>query len=460
MKRMEMAAALGVAIAGGWAASAHEAQPAKPNVVLIVSDDMGYNDTTVYGCKDIKTPNIERLAAAGTVFTDAYVTGPICVPSRMGLFFGRYPQRWGIYGHTDGHVPKGQQATLTQTTLGTLFQRAGYVTAVIGKWHLSGARCDVPVENSPDRNGFDEVSVIHGGMASYAAGTPLYVGKGKEEPAPGFLTDHFGKLAVDFIGRHRAKPFFLALTFTAVHSPFMADRGDIAEKDPAVPPHRHVYNGMMKALDRNVGRVLDALAAAGLEQNTIVAFINDNGGPKRTPACNDPLRGFKVELYEGGIRTPMIMKWPGRIPAGKRFAGISSGMDLGATFLAAAGLSGEAGKPLDGVDLLPFLDGRQRGDPHPVLFWECNWNKNPDCAVRRGRWKAVQLRTQPGNPAPDKWELYDLSGDISESHNVATAHTDIVKELDAAHRAWRAQMVDSVTAAAGPSAVGPARSTP
>ncbi len=422
----------------------------KPNVVLIVSDDMGYGDTGPFGCKDIKTPNLDRLAAEGTVLSDAYVAGPICVPSRMGIFIGRYPQRWGIYGHQDGHVPKGQHATAKETVIAKLFKNAGYATALIGKWHIGGARSDVPVENRPDNNGFDVVSVIHGGMASYWPGTPLYIGNGTNQAAPEYLTDHFGKLSADFIARNKAKPFFLCLTFNAVHSPFEALESDEQEY-AVVSKGRRTYAAMLSAMDRNIGRVLDSLKATGVEENTMVVFMNDNGAPPpmggkyRCESSNRPLRGYKFDVLEGGVRTPMIMKWPGRIPAGKRFAGISSAMDLSATFLSAAGIPAPTDKPLDGVDLLPYLAGKKAGNPHETLFWECNWYKPSDCAVRRGNWKLVQQHVPVTGPVLGKWQLFDLSKDIGEANDVATKHPDIVKELDSAFRGWRSQMVDSCT---------------
>ena len=422
---------------------------AKPNVVLIMADDMGYADLGAFGCNEFKTPNLDRLAAEGTRFSDAYVSAPVCVPSRMGILIGRYQQRWGIYRNSDGHSPHGLTGTAQEYTVAEIFQKAGYATALIGKWHLSGDREveKAPPETRPERNGFEEVAIISGGMSSYKAGTPLYRGGGRVEAAPEYLTDHFGKLSVDFIERHKDKPFLLCLTFNAVHAPLQAVEADRQQHGEIANLDRRTYAGMMSAMDRNIGRVLDALAASGLEKNTIVAFLSDNGGPapdaaghSRNMADNGPLRGHKFDILEGGIRTPMLLKWPGKIPAGQTFSGLSSSMDLPATFLAAAGLEAPSDKPLDGVDLLPFLSGKQTGEPHRELFWQSNWFVKPDCALRRGNWKIVQLRTGPQGPEAGKWELYDLSRDVGEASNVAQQHPEIVKELDAAFRAWRAGM--------------------
>lgn len=426
------------------------AEPVRPNVVLIISDDMGYSDIGPFGCKDIRTPNIDRLAKGGTLFTDAYVSGPICVPSRMGIMTGRYQQRWGVYGNNDGYTPEGLKRTAAETTIAEVFQKAGYVTALIGKWHLSGngAILKAPPETLPEKNGFDEVTVIPGGMSAYKEAM-LYCGGGRLEKAPEYLTDHFGKLSVDFIQRNKSKPFLLFLTFNAVHAPLQAVDADVAKCGEIPVVDRRTYAGMMTALDRNVGRVLDAITAAGVEQNTIVVFLSDNGGPahdaavhSRNMAENGPFRGHKFDVLEGGIRTPMMMKWPGRIPAGKKFSGLSSSMDIGATFLAAAGLFAPTDKPLDGIDLLPFLDGRKSGEPHASLFWECNWYDKPDCAARRGQWKIVQLCTGTEGLTAEKWQLFNLSTDLGEANNVAGKHPEIVKELDGAFRDWRSQMME------------------
>lgn len=432
-----------------------DAAPSKrPNMVLIVADDMGYADIGAFGCKDFATPNLDRLAGAGVRFTNAYVTGPICVPSRTGIFTGRYPQRWGIYGNNDGYTPGGIRQTASEQTFAEVFQRAGYATALIGKWHLSGnGSLEKSVQESrPEQNGFEEVAVIGGGMSSYKAGTLLYQNGGSLVAAPEYLTDYFGRRSVEFIQRNKERPFLLCLTFNAVHAPLQALSGDVESHAEIGNMDRRTYAGMAAALDRNVGRVLDALAAAGVEDNTLVAFLSDNGGPahdaaghSRNMADNGPLRGHKFDVLEGGIRTPMMFRWPGRFPAGKAFGGISSSMDIAATFLAAADLSVAGVKPLDGVDLTPYLCGQQGGEPHESLFWECNWFGAPDCAARRGVWKIIQTRTGAGGAEGGKWELYDLSRDLGEARNVAAEHPQVVRELDAAYREWRGGMAPAQT---------------
>lgn len=450
MKAIAIALVLSVACV---ACSAEQDQ--RPNIVLIVSDDMGYGDVGVFGCKDIETPNIDRLAREGVVFTDAYVSGPICSPSRLGLMTGRYPSRWGIYTNEDVFTAEGLEGTAAETTVATLLRKEGYRTGIFGKWHLCADLFKAPEENRPERLGFDEVCVVRGGMASYRAGTPLYGGDGREVKAPEYLTDHFGKLSADFIGRNKHRPFFLYLAFTAPHAPLEATREDMARYESIADQGRRTYAGMMAALDRNVGRVLDALAEAEIEDDTLVVFLSDNGGPSptshatsRNMASNLPLRGFKGDVYEGGVRTPMIMKWPGHLAPDSKFGGMVSSLDVAPTFLSAARHAAPLDRPLDGQDLVPYLDGRTPGEPHAALCWEWSWFSGPPLCrfgVRRGDWKAVQVRRGADGPVPTMWQLYDLSNDIGEARDLATHHPEKVAELAEAFRDWRAQMATSCT---------------
>lgn len=426
---------------------AAESRP--PNIILILADDLGYSDVGYAGCGDIWTPHLDSLAREGTVFTDAYVTAPICVPSRMGIMMGRYQERWGVYNNEGGYWPEGQRRTAAETTVAEFLQAAGYATALFGKWHLcgNGGKSDQVNVASPERNGFDEVEVIFGGSASYWTGTPLYQAGSKTVKAPKYLTDHFGNLAVDFVRRHREEPFFLALAFNAVHAPLNALEKDSATNGEITNMDRRTYAGMVTALDRNIGHVLEAVSANGLAENTLVAFLSDNGGPapdaaahSRTMANNGRFRGFKFDVWEGGIRTPLVMKWPTHIPAGKLFAGLTSSMDLAATFLAAAGVPFPVEHPLDGVNLLPMLSGENVGSPHDELFWECRWYPKPDCAARVGKWKIVQLETGPEGPIASKWLLFDLNEDPGEQCDLSGQYPDRVREMDKKFRVWRNQM--------------------
>ena len=421
----------------------------QPNIVLIVADDMGYADIGATGVKDIRTPNLDRLAREGTFFSDAYVTGPICVPSRMGIFMGRYQARWGVYTNSHGYVESRQRATAAEKTIAEFLKEAGYATALFGKWHLCGQAKFPPVEGGqPEDNGFDEVEVIFGGMAPFWKGTPLYQAGGKKASAPEYLTDHFGNLSADFVKRKKDGPFFLALMFNAVHAPLHALDEDKAKYDEITHMDRRTYAAMLDSMDKNIGRVLDTLDQLGLADNTLVAFLSDNGGPAHDApghsynmADNGPLRGHKFDVWEGGIRSPMILKWPGRIPSGKCYDGLSSSMDLAATFLAAANLPSPTDKPLDGVNLLPSVNDKQNGEPHEWLAWAAEWGRGGvDAALRRGDWKIVQLKTGRDGPVPEAWKLYHLTKDIGETTDLAAQHPDRVKEMAALFRQWRAEM--------------------
>jgi len=420
----------------------------RPNLVLIISDDMGYADLPRFGADmEIPMPNIDRLAAAGVTFSDAYVSGPICVPSRMGIVTGRHQARWGVY--TNVYAGEPFDGFNKEKTLAEYLKAAGYATALIGKWHLCGN--GRPMSGIlPDKRGYDEVVIIPGGMSSYWPDASLYRHDSENATAPEYLTDHFGKQAADFIRRQKNdRPFFLHLAFNAVHAPLHALDDDKAAFDEAANADRKTYAGMMRAMDRNIGRVLDALTQGGFDDNTLVVFVNDNGGPALTAAkhsynqaSNAPLRGYKFDCLEGGVRTPMILRWPGRAPAGQTFSGITSSMDVAPTFLAAAGIAPPADRPMDGVDLLPFLTGAKTGDPHASLCWQSFFGNasKAQAAIRRGQWKLWQECDLSDGPAPDRWSLYDLSADIGESKDLNALNPEIVKRLDAEWRAWRARM--------------------
>jgi len=432
------------------------AQPrsGKPNLVLIISDDMGYADLPLSGKSAVPAPHLDRMAKQGTLFTQAYVTAPVCVPSRMGILTGRFPQRFGIYDNM--YDTREVKLFFEETTLAQYLKPAGYATAVVGKWHMSGNRFP-PNGPTPEQRGFDQWVGIGGGMSNYFPPVTLYRNSEPFE-APEYLTDYFGKEAERFIRANKANPFFLYLGFNAPHAPLHAHESDKQGLDETMSPDRRTYAAMVRAMDRNIGRVLGTLQELGLEQNTLVAFINDNGGGgNHTPAHtrntgrNAPLRGYKFEVFEGGIRVPMILKWPGRIPAGARYGLPVSSVDLTPTFLAAAGVpTSNSSHPFDGVDLVPFLRKPAGNGPHPVLCWENRAWLGPrgeqrpapgkyNRAVRKGKWKLVQLAGQPD------WQLFDMEADAGEQHDLATELPGIVRDLDAEFRKWRAAMPDPVS---------------
>ena len=455
-----------VCVAASCAAASRPAPaPAsRPNVVLIVSDDMGYSDLPKFGKSEIPTPNIDRLADQGALFTDAYVTAPICVASRMGLMTGQYQQRFGIYDNIYGE--ERTRLFLRQTLLPAVFQKAGYRTALVGKWHLSGNKKLHYETAGPCRRGFDEFVGIRGGDSSFWKGTPVFRGE-KQFPAPEYLTDLWGTEACKFIDRNRSQPFFLYLAFNAVHAPMHALEAD-RDKFPDVKDgNRRTYDGMLLAMDRSIGRVLQRLDEHGIADNTIVFFLNDNGGGgstsryaahSRNYANNKPLQGHKFDVLEGGVRVPMIMRWPGRVPKGMVYRKMVSSMDVYPTLVRAAGLKMPKDQPCDGVNLLPFLKGENPSEPHEWLCWQNRaWlvRKPGDSvrptpfvhnsAIRKGKWKLLRLAEKIGSDdPPPPWRLFDLSEDIGERKNLADQNADVASELSTLFASWRSSMQSTV----------------
>ena len=436
----------------------------KPNVVLILSDDMGYSDLPKFGKSEIPTPAIDQLAQEGVLFTDAYVTAPICVASRMGLMTGQYQQRFGIYDNIYGEDKV--RLFLRATLLPAIFGKAGYRTALVGKWHLSGHKKLRYETAEPLDRGFDEFVGIRGGDSSFWKGTPIFRGE-NQLPAPKYLTDLWGDEACAFVDRNRDQPFFLYLAFNAVHAPMHALDADRDKFANVQDENRRTYDGMLTAMDRGIARVLERLDKHEIADNTIVIFLNDNGGGGSTAryaphsrnfANNLPLRGHKFDILEGGVRVPMIMRWPGRAPAGKVYRKMVSSMDVLPTLVSAVGLEMPKDQHVDGVDLLPFIRGENESTPHEWLAWQSrSWlPETPggpgvptpgvhSSAIRKGNWKLVRIdEKMDSNERPPAWRLYDLANDIGERDDVAARHADVVNELSALFGTWRSSMHPSV----------------
>ena len=450
------------------ALQAADAPKQKPNLVIIFTDDMGYADIGAYGCKDIPTPHIDRLAAEGTRFTSAYTVAPVCVPSRMGLMSGRFPARFGVF---DNPIRQQQvqicQIWMQQITLADVLKKQGYRTATIGKWHLSG-HSDFEFK-PPHERGFDEFVGVTGGLSSFWKGTELVRlkdGNYERFKSPDYLTNFFGTEACEFIQRQKDGPWFLYLAFNAPHAPLDGldeDQAAIEAKD--ISSNRRKYAAMVRAVDRNIGRVMEKIRELGLAGNTLVVFTNDNGGGgnniaihTRNTAINIPYRGHKFDVLEGGVRVPFIMHWPGQVPVGQTFDGIVSLVDVFPTFAKAAGASvpsdsAKAESTVDGVDLLPFVKGEKSGHAHDILCWQQRiWAKPNErkpggpgypynLAVRSGDWKAIKLdQSFDGTNDSRAWELYDLSRDPAELNDLASEFPEKVKELSDAFFAWQKQM--------------------
>lgn len=420
----------------------------KPNILVILADDLGWGELGCQGfTNDVPTPNIDSIAKNGIRFTSGYVSGPYCSPTRAGFMTGRYQQR---FGHEFNPGPaetanKDFGLPLTETTIGNRLKDAGYVTGWFGKSHLGYEPAFHPL-----KRGFDEFYGFLGGARSYfdtADRSPVLRGT---EPAGKFdyTTDAFGRETVAFIERHRAQPWFAYLAFNAVHSPMEASDKYLSRFPNITNPKRKAYAGMQSAMDDAVGAVLAKIRALGQEENTLIFFFADNGGPTaNNTSGNGPLRGFKAQTWEGGVRVPFMVQWKGQLPAGKTDDRPVIQLDIHPTALAAAGVAIQPEWKLDGMNLLPYLRGEKAGDPHDALYWRFG----AQVAIRMGDWKLVKGMGSAGVEAVERRskatmdgaELYNLAKDIGEKQNLAASEPAKVKELTAAWNAWNAGNIDA-----------------
>lgn len=426
------------------------AAASKPNIILILADDMGYADIGLHGCKDIPTPNIDRIGKEGVRFTASYANGAYCTPTRVALMSGRYQQRTGNDDLTSVTGPLPKQVK----TLADRLREAGYITGMIGKWHLGEDKGYLPLDR-----GFDEFYGFHGGGHSYFTekidpakpkrgyDSPIYR-QNKPIKETRYLTDAFGEESAAFLKRHRAskKPIFLYLAFNAVHTPMDAS-GKHLKKFPDLPKgKRKTYAAMLSAMDDAIGLVLQELKDSGRANNTLVIFHNDNGGPTTRNAINGsrntPLRGSKCETFEGGIRVPLLMSWPAVIKPETTYDQSVMTFDLSATalHLADADLT-----KTDGVNLLPYLSAEKTGSPHEALYWRSR-TRNNNHAVLKGDWKFVhstQGTERPGRKhTPARDMLFNISNDLSEQKDVSVQHPEVLMELKKLYTAW-CQEVDA-----------------
>jgi arylsulfatase A-like enzyme len=421
-------------IAVGILSSIAAAAP-RPNVVFIVADDLGYGDVGFHGCRDIPTPNIDALAASGVVCTSGYMSGPYCSPSRAGLMTGRYQQR---FGHEFNPGP-GHGLPISETTIAERLKAAGYATGLIGKWHLG----DVP-EMHPQRRGFDEFFGFLGGGHDYFKTADILRGNDRSEETE-YLTDALGREAAAFIERHRGEPFFLYLSFNAVHTPRQADETRLARFNRIKDERRRIYAAMLSAMDEAIGRVRAQLARTGVDQNTLVFFFSDNGGPvmpgtgtTMNGSSNAPLRGSKRTTLEGGVRVPFVVSWPGRLKPGKYNQPVIQ-LDAVVTSLAVAGVTVAPEWQLDGVDLLPLLSGQKRGTPHEALYWRLG----DQMAIRMGDYKLVRSEIgQPGGGArlDSAVRLYRLTDDLHETIDLAEVMAERMSDLTRRWEEWNATL--------------------
>ncbi len=431
-------------LAGGLAAPGAQR---RPNIILMVADDLGYADLGCYGNTRVQTPNLDRLASEGVRFSDFAVSWPACTPSRSSILTGRYPQRNGLYDMIRNNEVNWKfqfdEATyavspemtlgldLREVTIGQVMKQAGYSTGIVGKWDSGRARRFLPLQRGFDSYyGFANTGIDYYTHERY--GVPSLFRGNQRIKEEGHATELFRREALRFIDEHRQKPFFLYFVPNAPHGASTFDKSApqapdeylrLYGKDP-----KALHLALITQLDAAVGAILERLRQHGLERDTLVVFTSDNGGTG--PGNNGPLRGAKAQLFEGGLRVPMIARWPGRIPKGALSNEFASTMEFLPTFAAAAGARPPDGVKLDGFNLLPVLEGKA-ASPRQDFFWQ----RHNDNAARVGQWKWVE--SERGNG------LFDLASDIGEKRDLAAEKPDVLARVKARWAAWRKEMDES-----------------
>ncbi len=411
----------------------------RPNVIVIVADDLGFSDVGFNGCKEIPTPHLDALASSGVVFDQGYASHPYCSPSRAGLLTGRYQQRFGHECNPNSTRNSGSDGLpLTETLISDLLGMSGYRTAAIGKWHLGDEEQFWPIER-----GFDEWFGFTGGGMNYWGDVgkrfPLRGVLRNGAPVPKteltYLTDDFSRAAVEFIRREPTDPFFLYLAYNAPHGPDQVTREHLEKTQHIEYGGRAVYGAMVAAMDEGIGRVMTTLKDCGIEQDTLVFFYSDNGG-RAEHAVNFPYRGHKGMLFEGGIRVPFCVAWPGQIAADQHYDKPVTALDIFPTILAAAEVNPTPGTKLDGVNLLPYLRGEAQGEPHRQLFWRYACGDDEfGYAVRDGNDKLVY------SVFKGRHLLFDLASDPWERHDLAEQDPESVQRLSSLYEEWQGDML-------------------
>ncbi|MBK3517099.1 sulfatase-like hydrolase/transferase [Carboxylicivirga marina] len=425
----------------------------QPNLVVIMTDDMGYADVGFNGCTDIPTPQIDKIADQGVRFTQGYVTFPVCGPSRAGFLTGRYQDRFGFT--TNPSIDPNNPISglpVEEETMAQVLRKANYKSAIVGKWHMGTHPNFHPLER-----GFDYFYGFLSGGHNYLHDqlylndlsevtkrwewyrTKIIENRTKVE-TDDYLTDELSDAAVEFINEKVEKDqhFMLYLAYNAPHTPMQATEKYLSRFPNIEDKKRKTYAAMVSAVDDGVGRVLNALQEGGVDENTIVVFLSDNGGAHNNASDNGPLRGLKGDLFEGGIRVPFAMRWPGVIPAGQTYEKAISSMDVMATIVSQNNISINAERPLDGVDLIPYLTGETEEEPHDYLFWR-KWEQNA-MAILHQNTKLVANSDQNENTP----ELFNLNSDLGEQNNLRSSDEATSESLMKEWEGWNLQLKDRV----------------
>ncbi|MEZ5354509.1 MAG: sulfatase-like hydrolase/transferase [Bryobacteraceae bacterium] len=423
------------------------AQTRKPNVILIVADDLGYADLNVCGDSSIRSPHLDRMAAEGVRFTDFTVSWPACTPSRSSILTGRYPQRNGLYDmirnnevnwkfqfDEESYAVSPEMTIgmdIREVTVGQVMRSAGYATGIIGKWDGGRAKRFLPLRRGFDfYYGFANTGIDYYTHERY--GVPSLFRGEQRVKEEGHATDLFKREALRFIEQNRNRPFFLYVPFNAPHG-----ASTFQKQDPQAPPkymamyegdRRAQYKALVTHMDDAIGEIVAQVKQYGLDNDTLVVFISDNGG---TGKNNGPLRGGKATLWEGGVRVPFIARWPGRIPAGVVRDEYASSLEFLPTFAAVGGARLPAGVTLDGFNLMPLLEGRAGAQSRKTMFYQQKANRS----ARAGKWKWMDAQYGRG--------LYDLSRDPGESKDLTAERPEMAREMEAKWKAWRREMDES-----------------
>lgn len=402
--------------------------PSRPNILLIVADDLGYSDLSVQGAKDLATPNIDRLASQGVLLTDNYANHPVCAPSRAAILTGKYQQRFGFENNPGLSEAANFGVPLTEVMLPERLRKQGYITGMFGKWHVGGTP-----EKAPTARGFDTFYGFLGGAMAYTpdgpTGSKVMLRGTQRVEMPAHTTEAFANEAIAFIEENRNQPFFAYVAFNAVHAPMQSTSEYLARFAKEPDPTRRAHLAMLAALDEAVGRIVDAIDSNGLGDRTLVVFTSDNGGPTwQTTSSNGPLNGVKALTLEGGVRVPAIFRWVGHLPAGKVSSAMAMGFDITATAEAIAGVGIQPDQ--DGVNLIPYLNGDKPGNPHDKLFWR----SDTQGGMRDGPWKMVKVGAD--------YYLFDLRTDIGERRDLAKGQSKRLEAMKSQWAKWSSAMAE------------------
>jgi len=407
----------------GWVVAQNNEEK-KPNFIIILADDLGYGDVGFTGSKQIKTPHIDALANSGVIFTDGYVSAPVCAPSRAGLITGRNQVNFGYDNNLTDALPQFNPEysglPVTEKTIADRLSDLGYVNGIVGKWHLGEKE-----QFHPTNRGFDEFwGYLGGGHNYFPVNTSnkkynrAIISNYKEPELITYLTDDKGDECVDFIKRHKDEPFFLFASYNAPHAPMQATEDDLKRYSHIKDEKRRTYAAMVHRLDVNIGRMIKELKAQNIYDDTVIVFLSDNGGPDtNNGSINAPFNGRKGILLEGGIRVPFVMSYPAKLKSGVYNKAITS-LDLTPTFVELAGGKTTKKDKLDGVNIFPYITNKIEGTPHETMMWRFTIS----AGIRKGNWKLVRL--------PDRMPLlFNLDKDPSEQNNVARENWELVQSM-------------------------------